>query len=273
MHAVKARLLIYMLHVNRECRKPEIWSARELRHPVASSGPRYPATVTDSPLAPLLPQAGLSPVEPPDRLVELVETTLREAIVSGRLASGAHLSVPEIARQLGVSRTPAREALFALERSGLVEVRPRRGAVVVAGGRADLRELFELREALEGMAARLSAQHMSDADVAALQVTLEEHQAAIDADDLDAHVRLDQQFHQMIAAGSANQRLASSIEQLRDQISVLVRVNALRPGGMDEGVLRAHGRVARSIERHDGEQAEIRLREHIRAVFRFMSAA
>ena len=77
----------------------------------------------------------------------------------------------------------------------------------------------------------------------------------------------------MIAVGSGNERLASSIEQLRDQTSVLVRVNALRPGGMDDGVLRAHGRVARSIARRDGDQAEARIREHIRAVLLFMSEA
>ena len=245
-----------MLHVNRGRHKP-----------------RYPAIVNDSPLAPSAADGGLSRVDHPDRLVERVETTLREAIVSGRLAPGSHLSVPEIARQLGVSRTPAREALFALQRLGLVEVRPRRGAVVVAGGRHDLRELFELREALEGMAARLAAQHMPDQGVAALHATLEQHRAAIEAGDLDAHVRLDSQFHRMIAVGSANQRLADSIDQLRDQTYVLVRLNAVRPGGMDESVLRAHGRVARSIERHDAGQAEDRIREHIRAVFRFMSAA
>ncbi|MGC1416992.1 MAG: GntR family transcriptional regulator, partial [Candidatus Acidiferrum sp.] len=157
--------------------------------------------------------------------------------------------------------------------SGLVKVRPRRGAVVVAGGQADLRELFELREALEGMAARLAALRMPDSAVSELQETLQRHQAAIEAGDVDAHVTLDQEFHHMIAVGSGNERLASSIEQLRDQTSVLVRVNSLRPGGMDDGVLRAHGRVARSIARRDGDQAEARIREHIRAVLVFMSAA
>jgi DNA-binding GntR family transcriptional regulator len=237
------------------------------------ASPRYPAAVTDGADGQAAAADGLRPVGRPDRLVERVETRLREAIVSGRLPPGSHLSVPEIARQLGVSRTPAREALFTLQRLGLVEVRPRRGAVVVAGGRQDLRELFELREALEGMAARLSAQHMPDSQVAALHATLERHRAALEAGDLDAHVRLDLQFHRMIADGSANQRLADSIDQLRDQTAVLVRLNAVRPGGMDESVLRAHGRVARSIGRHDADQAEIRIREHIRAVFRFMSAA
>ena len=215
----------------------------------------------------------MSQIDHPDRLVERVEMTLRDAIVSGQLAPGSRLSVPEIARQLGVSRTPAREALFALERMGLVQVRPRRGAVVVAGGYDDLRELFELREALEGMAARLAAVHMSKPELAALNGTLEQHRSAIEAGDLDAHVRLDQQFHHMIAVGSANRRLAGSIEQLRDQTSVLVRLNSLRPGGMDQMVLRTHGRIARSIGRQDADQAEARIREHIRAVFLFMSAA
>lgn len=234
---------------------------------------RYDATVTGSPLEPGTASAPLSQIDHPDRLVERVETTLRDAIVSGRLAPGSHLSVPEIARQLGVSRTPAREALFALQRMGLVEVRPRRGAVVVAGDQEDLRELFELREALEGMAARLAAAHMREPEVAVLQATLDQHRTAIGARDLDAHVRLDQQFHHLIVLGSANRRLASSIEQLRDQTEVLVRLNSVRPGGMDEMVLRTHGRIARSIGRHDADQAEARMREHIRAVFLFMAAA
>jgi DNA-binding GntR family transcriptional regulator len=226
--------------------------------------------VTD-PLATSQLESGLGRVDHPDRLIERVETTLREAIVSGRLAPGSHLSVPEIARQLGVSRTPAREALLALERSGLVEVRPRRGAVVIAADRADLHELFELREALEGMAARLAAQRMADADVAALHAVVDEHRVAIAAGDLDAHVRLDQRFHHLIVAGAANQRLCGSVERLRDQTAFLVRANSPRPGGMDDGVIRAHGRVARSIERGDEDQAEIRMREHIRAVLRFMA--
>jgi DNA-binding GntR family transcriptional regulator len=227
--------------------------------------------VTDPLPVPPVPGGGLSRVTPPDRLVERVETVLRDAIMSGQLAPGSHLSVPEIARQLGVSRTPAREALLALHRLGLVEVRPRRGAVVVAGGQEDLRQLFELREALEGMAARLAAGQMPDPDVAALQATVERHRAAVEAADLEAHVQTDLEFHAMIAAGSANPRLAGAIGQLDDQISVLLRLNSGRPGGMDEGVLRAHGRVARSIERRDADQAEQRMREHIKAVHVFMS--
>lgn len=234
--------------------------------------PRYDAGVTDPLPTPWASPAELAPVSHPDRLVERVEATLREAIMSGQLAPGAHLSVPEIARQLGVSRTPAREALFALERLGLVEVRPRRGAVVVAGGPDELRQLFEVREALEGMAARLAAAQMTGPDVAALHTTLDWQRTAVEAGDLEAHVEADLQFHAMVAVGSANPRLSESIGQLSDQISVLLRLNSGRPGGMGEGVLRAHGRIVRSIERHDGEQAEQRMREHIRAVFQFMSA-
>lgn len=214
---------------------------------------------------------GLGEVDRPDLLVERVETTLREAILSGQLAPGAHLSVPDIARRLGVSRTPAREALFALHRLGLVEVRPHRGAVVVAGGHKDLHELFELREALEGMAARLAAVHL--ADLTEVNAALDAHREAVEAHDIEGHVRWDLRFHELIAMGSANRRLVSSIGQLGDQISVLMRVNSGRPGAMDESVLHAHGRIARSIGRHDSDQAELRMREHIRAVFLFMSGA
>src|SRR5688572_2944480 len=88
-------------------------------------------------------------------LTDRVHDTLRSAILEGRLGAGAHLSVPALATQLGVSRSPVRDALFRLEGDGLVRTVPHRGAVVRGAGAEDIRELFELREALEGLAARL----------------------------------------------------------------------------------------------------------------------
>ena len=111
----------------------------------------------------------LTPVLNPATLVEQVVESLRKAIVTGTLPPGHRLSVPEIARRLGVSHTPAREAMLVLERDGLIANRPRFGAEVVRYGDADLNEMLDLREALDGMAARRAAERMSSTDKAALR--------------------------------------------------------------------------------------------------------
>src|SRR5436305_4452824 len=106
----------------------------------------------------------LGPVERSSLLANDVADRLRDAILAGELQPGQRLSVPDLARLLDTSRTPVREALYVLERAGLAEIRPRRGAVVFGGGRESLREMLELREALDGMAARLAAQRMTDTE-------------------------------------------------------------------------------------------------------------
>src|SRR3954453_21102367 len=132
--------------------------------------------------------SGLRPLAPTPLLLDNVVERLRTAILDGDLVSGERLSVPHLARTLGTSRTPVREALYALEQAGLVEIRPRRGAVVFGGGDDTLRQMFELREALDGMAARLAAQRMTAEEKADLRRLGTELDAALGAGDPERHI-------------------------------------------------------------------------------------
>src|SRR5258708_22450111 len=109
-------------------------------------------------------KAQLGVVERFEPLTERVTAIIRQAILSGKFAPGTRLSVPELARQLGVSRTPAREALLILESEGLLATRSGLGLEVLIGDHDNLIEILELREAMEGLAARLAAERMSESE-------------------------------------------------------------------------------------------------------------
>jgi DNA-binding GntR family transcriptional regulator len=211
------------------------------------------------------------PVERSALLVDRVAERLRAAILAGDLRPGQHLSVPELARTLDTSRTPVREALYALERAGLVEVRPRRGAVVFGGGPGSLREMLELREALDGMAARLAAERMTAAERTELKIVGREHDAALVAGDVERHLALDLQFHNMIRDGAHNQRLADDVARLRDQIVLVMRAWSLVPGGMGAGTRRDHRAILRAVVSGDGDAAESAARAHVRHIAAFVA--
>jgi len=212
----------------------------------------------------------LAPIEGSDSLAARVESRLREAILGGSLAAGSHLSVPELARRLGVSRTPVRDAIYALERAGLAELRPRQGAVVFGGDRKDLVHLFEVREALEGMATRQAAVRMTAEERAELATVMERHARAVAVGAVDRHVELDEQFHRLVNASARNPRLGTELGRLHDQIIVLAKSSAREPGAMGPGVLRDHRSILDAILRGDADEAEGAARRHVRAVRQFL---
>ncbi|MEO3787528.1 GntR family transcriptional regulator [Actinocorallia sp. B10E7] len=210
----------------------------------------------------------MSPIGGGELLLDRVAGALRAAILSGELAPGTHLSVPELARQLEVSRTPAREALFRLQSEGLVSVTPRRGAVVLSGDPGRLAELFEYREALEGMAARLAAKRMDADGRAALRASFEAHAEAVRTGDLAAHVEHDQEFHELFIAGSGNQRIEQELGRVRSQLTLLTRRMSAKPGALTE-IVTAHEAILTGIEAGDGRRAENAARVHVRGIFDF----
>ena len=106
----------------------------------------------------------LAALDDQQQLTDRVLVALREAITSGRLPADARIKQEQIAAELGVSRTPVREALVLLEQEGLVRLVPRRGALVQGFTAADVRELYELRELLEPAAAALATARATEAD-------------------------------------------------------------------------------------------------------------
>jgi DNA-binding GntR family transcriptional regulator len=199
----------------------------------------------------------------PDRVFSL----LREAIVEGDIPAGGKISEPELARRYGISRGALREAIGRLEACGLVVRRANVGARVVTLSSAQLIEIFHVREALEGMAARLAALHMSDNEIADLRGLLERHGAQIASDSAQAYFQRegDLDFHYRIVKGSHNSRL---VGLLCDDLYHLVRLYRYQFGMPSKRGPRAfveHGHIVDAIDRRDGEMAEMMMRAHIRA--------
>src|SRR5262245_31896745 len=139
--------------------------------------------------------SGLPQLSPATRIVDTVQDTLREAILSGSLRAGEQLSVPELARRLNVSRSPVREAVLGLVAQGLAVEQPRRGVVVATIAPDDLVAIHEVREFLEAGAARLCAQRIDEAGVERLKKIIAEQQRAVKDHDADGYFRTNAELH------------------------------------------------------------------------------
>jgi len=207
-------------------------------------------------------------VETVTTIADQVFAEIRKAIVEGGIPQGSKISEPELARRFGISRGPLREAMSRLESSNLIQRRANVGARVITLSYEQLLEIFHVREALEGMAARLAARHMSDDEIAGLRALLMEHRRQVERDDAQAYVRRegDLDFHYRIVEGCRNRRLQSL---LCNDLYHLVRMYRCQFGMASppraRRALDEHSHIADAIEGRDGELAEILMRRHIRA--------
>ena len=200
-------------------------------------------------------------------LADQVYDRVVEAIVLGDIAAGSPISENDIALRFGVSRGPAREAIFRLEAKGLATRAAHFGARVVDLTLEDLRSLFELREALEGMACRLAAERITDAQVEALDRSLGRHaeQPEIASGQSYYQPGGDQDFHLGIAAASQNQRLFSVLSQDLYEVMRIYRFrSSLRPGRAIEA-LNEHRAIVACLAARDPAKAEEAMRTHIRS--------
>ena len=146
---------------------------------------------------------------------------LKAEILAGDRAPGTRLPQVEIARTLGVSTTPVREALAALQREGLVRLHPQRGAVVFLPSVDDLREHYEIRAALESLAAAKAAEHFEPAWAQPLSLLLDAMSAAPPAPD---YIALNQRFHTALYAHADRPQLVTMIAALRDASSAYLHI-------------------------------------------------
>jgi len=198
-----------------------------------------------------------------DRLFE----SLQRAIVEGEIPQGSKISEPELARQHGVSRGSLREAIARLEAHRLVERKPNLGARVVTLSYEQLMEIFQVREALEGMSARLAAVQMSEHEIEDLRALLAEHGTQIEERHGEAYFQKqgDLDFHYRIVQGSKNQQL---IGLLCNDLYHLMRMYRYQFGMRSKRSRQAyeeHHYLLHAIAARDGEMAELLMRQHIRS--------
>ncbi|NLY91489.1 MAG: GntR family transcriptional regulator [Firmicutes bacterium] len=195
-------------------------------------------------------------------LRELVFEALREAIIKGQLAPGERLMEIQLAEELGVSRTPVREAIRKLELEGLVLMVPRKGAYVASFSMKDVVEVFEIRGALEGLAAALAAERITDEELEELERQLVKSSELINQADLKGMVEVDTGFHQILYQASRNERLAQIINNLREQIQRFRQTSLSFPGRM-KLALEEHREIVDAISARDSDLARKLAQEHI----------
>jgi DNA-binding GntR family transcriptional regulator len=194
---------------------------------------------------------------------DAVYDVLRQSIVDGELKPGLRLRSDALATEMRVSRTPVREALRKLEAEGLVTRSGRTGVVVRALTEQDLTELFYVREALEGMSARLAALNATPAEIAAIGELLEDMDQVGRRGDVKALRRLTGEFHRLICHASHNTRLLQSLDVLLDQVRQSPSTTLGLVGRPLEAI-EEHRRLLRAIEARDSDRAEALAREHRR---------
>lgn len=197
---------------------------------------------------------------------ERVFCRLREEIVEGRIKAGSKISEAELAQTYGISRGPLREAISRLSAVGLIERKPNVGARIIELSSERLLEIFHVREALEGMAARQAAENISPEALQHLRETLQRHAGQIEQDEEQAYFQQtgDLDFHYQIVQASGNQQL---IKLLCHDLYHLVRMYRYQFSMRSKRGLTAlaeHEHIVAAIERGDAEMAELLMRSHIR---------
>lgn len=195
-------------------------------------------------------------------LREVVCESLREAIRRGILKPGERIMEIQLAEELGVSRTPVREAIRKLELEGYVVMMPRRGTYVANMSIRDINEIFEIRTALESLSNGLAAEHITDEELEHLQRLLVIIGGYIKEGNMEKIVETDIEFHDLMYHAARNQRLVGIISNLRDQLTRFRTLSMSHPGRL-EATLEEHKAIVEAIANGDRRSASKAAERHM----------
>ena len=198
-------------------------------------------------------------------LADRVCSQLTNDIIVGKLPQGSKIIEEDLAKVYGSSRGPLREAIRRLEGMRLVVRTPNAGARVVTLTETMMAEVYVVREALEGMSARLAAQQMTPEETEALWELLDQHEHGIDDTDGKVYFQRegDLDFHYRIAVGSKNQSLIQLLSSELYQLIRMCRHCSSRLPSRPTAALKEHRQIVDAIAKHDAELAELLMRRHI----------
>ncbi|MDM9648629.1 MULTISPECIES: GntR family transcriptional regulator [unclassified Rhizobium] len=194
-----------------------------------------------------------------------VERDLREQIIKLELAPGTRLSEQEIATRMGVSRQPVREALIALGRSKLVDVRPNRGTVVVRISARQMMEARFVREALETAVARRASETFDSWTRRRIDTIIGKQRMAMEAHDHNAFRREDEQFHIAIAEGAGCSLAWSAIADIKAHMDRVCNLQLRHPDSMMR-LITEHEAIITAIDGRDADAAVAAMRAHLNGI-------
>lgn len=193
---------------------------------------------------------------------EAVFNTLRNAILEEKLKPGEHLKERDIAQQLGVSRTPVREAIRKLELEKLVTHIPRKGVIVTSFSSQEVLEIFYIRSALEGLICRLAAEKIRSRDLNRIESILQQMELEFQKGNLKKVNTLHGRFHEIIYQAAESPRLHNMINTLSDYINKFAEVAYQVPGRIQEAI-KEHHAIAEALRNKDLMKAEQEAMRHV----------
>jgi len=197
-----------------------------------------------------------------ERIADRLRKALEDEIVTGSLAPGTRLDEVSLATRFAVSRTPIREALNQLSTSGLIEMRPRRGAIVTPVTTGNLIEMFETMAEMESICGRLATRRMTEDERLDLLRAHEACRHAAETGDMELYYEQNVEFHRAIYTGSHNRFLANEVRELRRRLQAFRRLQ-LRVRGRISGSFAEHEAIVDAIVTGDEATAGEALRAHV----------
>lgn len=195
-------------------------------------------------------------------LREVVFNTLRRAILRGELVPGQRLMEIQLAEKMGVSRTPVREAIRKLELEGLVVMIPRKGAEVAHISGKNLRDVLEVRLALEELAGELACKRMTEEELRQLEKANHKFISVLGSDDITVIAQADEAFHGLIYQATDNDRLIQMVNHLREQM-YRYRIEHIKDRSQRKLLVQEHQEIMRALSARDVEATRRTIRNHI----------
>ena len=206
---------------------------------------------------------GLKNISQPQPLAKLAYERLRDSILTGALRPGEVYKEMNLAQELGISRTPVREALLSLSAQGLVTFLPRKGVMINHFDRRDVEEVFEVRGLIErGVIEKVTLMDPRP-DLTRIEQTLDQQRRAIKSDDYLTFLQADRAFHNGLTRMVGNQRLIGILDNIRDLFQVMA-VEALAKAGRNEEVIEEHRKVLEAVRSGDPALAGRAMSTHLR---------
>lgn len=202
-------------------------------------------------------------IQEPKLVVSQVVDGLRELITSGRVKPGEKLKEFEISSSFGVSRSPVREAFRILELEGLVDLIPRKGAYIHKITNEDVKEIYQIREMVEGFAGNLATENMTDEDIAEVEQLWLKMKSLTGSGDFENYLAASSDFHNKIIICAKNKRVVEIYHGIRVAVKFL-RSYILSSGKRMESSLSEHQQIVQAIKKRDKDLVEKMSREHVR---------
>jgi DNA-binding GntR family transcriptional regulator len=203
------------------------------------------------------------PVETSQSVVERLFERMRTHIIEGRFAPGQRLVEADLTEQFGISRGPLREAVRRLAAEGLVDITHNRGARVKRLDHGEVIALYEVREVMEGLAARLAAERASTAERKEIKSVFDEMAKALKANDVRGYIGLNSRFHALIMQAARNPALDSALTRLQTPV-LRVQFESMMTRDVVNESFEEHRGIVEAIAGKNAEQAERLMRHHIR---------